>query len=129
MKRVVPEPSPTDINSENRKPLNIHFVTELLSDMKGTTIAIFIDGNHLTNPGPAGAGAVIFRPGMNKPPLNLGCFLNSTNYHGEIDVILQSLEHILSAQSKVSANTIHIFTDSIAAINCHYTTFPIRNTS
>ena len=97
--------------------------------MKGTTIAIFIDGNHLTNPGPAGAGAVIFRPGMNKPPLNLGCFLNSTNYHGEIDVILQSLEHILSAQSKVSANTIHIFTDSIAAINCHYTTFPIRNTS
>ena len=73
----------------------------------------------LITPGSTGAGAIIFRAGMNKPTVKLAKAVssNSTNYHGEIDAILLALKHILSAQSQFSANTIHIFSDSIAAIN------------
>ena len=86
--------------------------------MKDSTIAIFTDGSSLINPGPTGAGAVTFSAGMNKPPIKLAKAVSSnrTNYHGEIDAIL-ALKHILSAQSQFSANTVHIFSDSIAAIN------------
>ena len=55
---------------------------------------------------------------MNEPPIKLAKAVssNSTNYRGEIDAILLALKCILSSQSQVSANTIHIFRDSIAAI-------------
>ena len=87
--------------------------------MKDSTIAVFTDGSSLINPGPTDAGAVIFSAGMNKPPIKLakGVFSKSTNYNGEIDAILLALKHILSGQSQFSANTIHIFSNGIAAIN------------
>ena len=77
------------------------FVTKLINYIKDSTIAIFTDGSSLINPGPTGAGAVIFRAGMNKPPIKLAKAVssNNTNYHGEIDTILLALKHILSAQS------------------------------
>ena len=119
MKRVGPELPPTDTDSEDRKTLHIQFVTMLLKDMKDSTIAIFTDGSSLINPGPTCAGEVVFRAGMNKPPIKLAKAIssNSTNYHEEIDAILLVLKHILSAQSQFSVNTIHIFSDSIAATN------------
>ena len=87
--------------------------------MKDSTITIFTDGSSLINPGPTGAGAEIFRAGMNKPPIKLAKAVssNSTNYHGEIDAILLALKHVLSAQSQLSTNTIHIFSGSIFSIN------------
>ena len=119
IKRVGPELPPTDTNSEDRKTLHIQFVTKLLNDMKDSTIAIFTDDSGLINPGPTGAMAVIFSAGMNKPSIKLAKAVSSncTNYHGEIDTILLALKYILSALSQFSANTIHIFSDSIAAIN------------
>ena len=86
--------------------------------MKDSSFAIFTDGSSLINPEPTGAGAVILRAGMNKPPSKLAKAVssNSTNYHGEIDAIL-ALKHILSAQPHFSANTIHMFRDSIVTIN------------
>ena len=91
IKRVGPELPPTDTNTEDRKTLYIQIHTKLLNDMKDSTIAIFIDGSSLINPGPTGEGAVIFRASMNKPPIKLtrAVFSNSTNYHGEIDAILR----------------------------------------
>ena len=50
----------TDTNSEDRKTLHIQFSTKLPNDMKDSTIAIFADSSSSTNPGPIGAGAVIF---------------------------------------------------------------------
>ena len=119
IERVGPELPLIDTNSEDRKTLHIQFVTMLLNNMKDNTTAIFTDGNSLINPGPTGAGTVIFSAGTNKPPIKLAKAVssNSTNYHGEIDVILLALKHILPAQSQFNANTIHIFSDSIAAIN------------
>lgn len=49
---------------------------------------------------------------------------NSTSYHGEIDGILLAFKNILSTQSEVSANLIHIFSDSIAAINALTLLYP-----
>ena len=56
---------------------------------------------------------------MDEPPSKLqkAISTNNTNYHGEIDAILLALKHIFSTKSKVNANTIHIFSDSIETIN------------
>ena len=86
--------------------------------MNDSRIAIITDGSTLTNLGPTGEGAVIFRVGINHPPTKLAkaVSLNSTNYHGEIDANPLALNHIPLAQSHVSANIIHVFSDSIASI-------------
>ena len=101
IKRVGPKLPPKDTKSEDRITLYIQFVTNLLNDVKDSTIAILTDGSSLINPGPTGAGAVIFRAGKNEPPIKLAKAVssNSTNYNGEIDAILLALKHILSAQS------------------------------
>ena len=39
--------------------------------MKDSIIAIFTDGSSIINPGPTGLGTVIFRAGINKPPIKL----------------------------------------------------------
>ena len=120
IKRVGPELTLTDTNSEDRKTLYIQFITKLLHYTKDSAIAIFTDGSSLINPGPTGAGTLIFRAGtINKSPVKLAKAIssNSTNYHGEIEVILLELKHMFSAQSQCSANTIHIVSDSITAIN------------
>ena len=86
IKRLGPELPLADTNSDDRKTLHIHFVAKLLNDMKDNTTAIFTYGGSFTNPGPAGAGAVIFRAGsMNELPIKLAktAFSKSTNNHGE----------------------------------------------
>ena len=60
IKTVGPGLPLTDTNSKDRKTLHIQFATKLLNDMKDSTIAIFADGSSSRNPGPIGAGAVIF---------------------------------------------------------------------
>ena len=87
--------------------------------MKNSTIAIFTDSSSLINPGPTCACSLTFRAGINKPPIKLEKAVpsNNTNYHCEIDAILPALRYILSAQSQFIAYTIHIFSDSVAAIN------------
>ena len=66
--------------------------------MKGSTITIFTVGSSLISSERTGAGAVIFRAGMNKPPIKLAKAFssNSTNYHGEIDAILLTMKHTLT---------------------------------
>ena len=64
--------------------------------MKDSIIAIFTDDSSLINPESTGAGAAIFRAGMNKLAIKLAKTVssNSTNYHGKIDAILLVLKHI-----------------------------------
>ena len=94
--------------------------------MKNSTTSIFTDCSSLLNPGPTGAGALIFSTGMNKPPIKIATAFssNSTNYHAEIHAIILALNYIFSAQSKYSVNTIHIFSDSICAINAITSFYP-----
>ena len=87
--------------------------------MKDSTTSIFTDGRSLINPTEhTGAKAVIFRTGVNEPPIKLSKAVssNSSKYHEEIDAILLALKHIFSTQSQVSAKKIHILSDSIVAI-------------
>ena len=62
---------PKGTNTKDRKILHVQFVTNILNDMKDSTIAIFTDGSSIINPGPTGSGTVIFRAGINKPPIKL----------------------------------------------------------
>ena len=92
--------------------------------MKDSTTSIFTDGSSLINPTErTGAKTVIFRTGVNEPPIKLSKAVSSNStmkssimYHEEIDAILLALKHIVSAQSQVSAKTIHILSDCIVAI-------------
>ena len=119
IKRVGLQLSQSNINSEGRKTLHIHFVTKLLNDMKDSTPATLTDGSSLINARPTGAGVVIFGANINESPVKLAKAFssNSTSYHGEIDAILLVITHIFSTKSKVNANAIHIFSDSIATIS------------
>ena len=94
--------------------------------MKNSATSIFTDGSTLLNPGPSRAGALILSTGMNKPPIKIATTFssNSTNYHAEIHAIILALNYIFSAQSKYSVNTIHIFSDSICAINAITSFYP-----
>ena len=87
--------------------------------MKYSTLATLTYGSSLINAGPTGAGVVIFGANVNELPIELAKAFssNNTSYHGEIDAILLAIKHIFSTKSKVNANTIHIFSDSIATIN------------
>ena len=62
---------------------------------------------------------VLLAQGPVRPPVKLAKTFtsNNTSYHGEIDAILLVIKHISSTQSKVNANRVHIFSDSIATIN------------
>ena len=51
--------------------------------MKDSTIAIITDCSSFINPGPTGAGAVIFRAGMNEPPIKLAKAVSSYNINLE----------------------------------------------
>ena len=42
-----------------------------MQSLKENTVTIFTDGSSSINPGPTGAGAVIFRAGMNEPPTTI----------------------------------------------------------
>ena len=61
---------------ENLKDSN--FINQQIQKIPSNTIVIFTDGSSQNNPGPTGAGAVIFKDGMNKPPLK---FANPVSKH------------------------------------------------
>lgn len=86
--------------------------------MNENTVAIFTDGSCTGNPGPTGAGAFILKNGLNKPAIKLARAVsnNSTNYHAEKEAPL-SLKYIKSLSTPWSFNNVHMFSDSIAAIN------------
>ena len=86
--------------------------------MNENTVAIFTDGSCTGNPGPTGAGAFILKNGLNKPAIKLARAVsnNSTNYHAEVEAPL-SLKYIKSLSTPWSFNNVHMFSDSIAAIN------------
>ena len=86
--------------------------------MNENTVAIFTDGSCTGNPGPTGAGAFIFKNGLNKPAIKLARAVpnNSTNYHAEVEAPL-GLKYIKPLSTPWSSNNVHIFSDSIAAIN------------
>ena len=83
-----------------------------------SNIVAFTDGSALGNPGPTGAGAVIYRNGMSSIPTKLASGVSklSNNVHGEIFAIKLACSNIATIIRKDQHKSINIFSDCQAAI-------------
>ena len=92
-------------------------IRELLSKLQAEDVIIFTDGSALNNPGPTGAGGVVYMDGYNSTPvlLKMGVSPHSNNCTGELVGIQISLQFLAEVENLRGRN-IHFFTDCQAAI-------------
>ncbi|MEW8546767.1 MAG: reverse transcriptase domain-containing protein [Candidatus Thiodiazotropha sp.] len=104
----------------NAKSIQEENIRSLLQQISHEEIVIFTDGSALGNPGPTGAGAVVYLDGYQSSPILLkkGVSPMSNNYTGELVGIQIALEFITDLHDKAGVNgrSIHIFTDCQGAI-------------
>ena len=86
----------------------------------GSVYDVDVDGSALGNPGPTGAGAVVYLKGYNSSPILLkkGVSPLSNNYTGELVGILIALKFMVSLDDQIQLKDrkIHFFTDCQPAI-------------
>ena len=92
-------------------------VRDLLTRLQPEDVVIFTDGSAFGNPGPTGAGGVVYLDGYEAAPVLLkkGVSPWGNNFTGELVGIQISLEFIAEV-SQVEDRDIHIFTDLQGAI-------------
>ena len=92
-------------------------VRDLLTRLQPKDVVIFTDGSAFGNPGPTGAGGVVYLDGYEAAPVLLkkGVSPWGNNFTGELVGIQISLEFIAEV-SQVEDRDIHIFTDCQGAI-------------
>ena len=99
----------------------IQALTATLSYLQAThnDIVIFTDGSALSNPGPCGAGAVIYWKGINSEPTchTRAVAARSSSYHGELQAIDLALNTVQERQPEVTNQTLHILTDCQSAMH------------
>ena len=90
---------------------------DLLSKLQPEDVVVFTDGSAFGNPGPTGAGGVVYLNGYEAAPVLLkkGVSPYSNNFTGELVGIQISLEFIAGV-SEVENRNIHVFTDCQGAI-------------
>ena len=124
--KIEPEPMITSATTHNISIENIctkdkrkdnNFINNQIQKFPNDTIIIFTDGSCQNNPGPTGAGSLVFKDGINNPPIKFGKAVSklSTNYHGELEAILLSLKYIRTI-NLIGIKKVHIFTDSMSSI-------------
>ena len=92
-------------------------VRDFLSKLQPEDVVVFTDGSVFGNPGPTGAGGVVYLDGYEAAPVLLkkGVSPYSNNFTGELVGIQISLEFIADV-SEVENRNIHVFTDCQGAI-------------
>ena len=88
----------------------------MVNEVASSALVCFTDGSCLTNPGPCGAGAVIYHPeghfdSIKRPVASHGSILL-----GELVAILSVMEHILTNSHQIDREEISIFCDSQTAV-------------
>ena len=93
-------------------------VIKYLQNMLPTAVIAFTDGSALGNPGPCGAGAVLFHGHMSVDPIKLKIPVSSksSSYHAEVHGILLVLQYITAYCKKHSITKIHLFCDCRSAV-------------
>lgn len=94
-------------------------IRDMLTKLDSNEILIFTDGSALGNPGPTGAGAVIYLGGYHSTPIMLKQSVSpmSNNFTGELVGIQLALEFLTELDhSDIQDRTIHFFTDCQPAI-------------
>ena len=124
--KTEPEPMITNTTTHNISIENIctkdkrkdnNFINNQIQKFPNDTIIIFTDGSCQNNPGPTGAGSLVFKDGINNPPIKFSKTVSKflTNYHGELEAILLSLKSIRTI-NLIGIKKVHIFTDSMSSI-------------
>ena len=92
-------------------------IRELLSKLQLEDVIVFTNGSALNNPGPTGAGGVVYMDGYTSTPVlfNKGESPHSNIYTGELVGIQISLQFLAEIDNLCGRN-IHFFTDCQAAI-------------
>ena len=95
---------------------------EILSQIKENEVVTFMDGSALGNPGPTGAGAVVYLNGYQSSPILLkkGVSPLSNNYTGELVGIQIALEFMIGLEEKLKDTKINVFTDCQPAIKAAF---------
>ena len=105
---------------KNTKTDQVENIREILGQIDENETVAFTDGSALGNPGPTGAGAVVYLKGYNSSPILLkkGVSPLSNNYTGELVGILIALEFMVSLDDQIQLRDrkIHFFTDCQPAI-------------
>ena len=88
----------------------------MVNEVSASALVCFTDGSCLPNPGPCGAGAVIYHPDgqeecIKRPVAAFGSILL-----GELDAILSVTEHLVTNNSQIQHREIRIFSDSQTAV-------------
>ena len=102
--------------TEEQKALGKEVIQEILGETTDSTIVAFTDGSCEGNPGPSGAGAVLF-PGdtvaveLKKPVSSRGAILLA-----ELVAIVMVLEYCITHLKDTVYNHLHILSDSQTAV-------------
>ena len=123
--KIEPEPMITSTTTHNISIENIctqdkrkdnNFINNQIQKFPNDTIVIFTDGSCQNNRGPTGAGSLVFKDGIDNPPIKSAKAVSkfSTNYHGELETILLSLKYIRTI-NLIGIKKVHIFTDSMSS--------------
>ena len=124
--KIEPEPMITSTTTHNISIENIctqdkrkdnNFINNQIQKFPNDTIVIFADGSCQNNRGPTGAGSLVFKDGIDNPPIKSAKAVSkfSTNYHGELETILLSLKYIRTI-NLIGIKKVHIFTDTMCSI-------------
>ena len=102
---------------DNEKKIQEENIKVLLENLGNDCVAAFTDGSALGNPGPTGAGAVIYLQGLLDNPVCLKKTIcsNGNNYLGEIVGIEMALS-FLQDEISITGRNIHLFVDCQSAI-------------
>ena len=86
---------------ESDKALQEENIKEILDGLDPSCVAAFTDGSALGNPGPTGAGAVIYYNGLEEEPIGISkpVCSNGNNYIGELIGIQTALQHLVEQQN------------------------------
>ena len=90
---------------------------QVLEEVEEDCVAVFTDGSALGNPGPTGAGAVIYMNGLQSDPISIkkGICSNGNNFLGEIVGIELAFKYLCD-EAKIRNRDIHLFVDCQSAI-------------
>ena len=82
---------------ESEKALQEENIKDILDKLDPSCVAAFTDGSALGNPGPTGAGAVIYYNGLDEEPICISKSIcsNGNNYIGELIGTQTTLQHLV----------------------------------
>ena len=90
-------------------------IRDMMFELPEDTMFAFTDGSCLTNPGPCGAGPVLYPPRQDAVPLKRPVCRRGSILLGELVAILIALEHFLQCSDSLPSKLLKIFCDSQSA--------------